>query len=182
MSATLTDAERDSLAELVGALEFNGFSPYRPEALKLIALNCKVTDFSADDFGRIVGEYPERPNPRTLVSRLKCGAVSTQPEEVLGHEPPEQEQLRTWRMRLKALPKSYKNYLWEHIKTDAFFTEWFEREGIGPTLARKGLDYYPALKPMAVAMLFKWEIQDGRMTEELLETMLKEELDAKEVQ
>jgi hypothetical protein len=46
-------------------------------------------------------------------------------------------------------------------------------------MLRKGLKFHGDYA-MCCAMLLGWELQDGRMSEELLATMTQEELDAKE--
>jgi hypothetical protein len=180
MRHDLTDFEREKIKLLVAAMEFRGFTAYRPEVYREIAQHCDLTALGAEDFAVVLREYQERPAPHALAARLRAVTQAPPPPDVTA---PQGTPLAAYRMALRDLPVSYQRHLRDRVRSPEFITEWSEREGADPAVLRKGLAYTPHMVPMACAMLYAWELQDGRITRELLDMAKGEEterLQAKE--
>lgn len=181
----LSEVEKAKCVVIATALKFNGWANYGPEVYRAIACQVVLTEFSDDELTKAVNVFAPRdyaPSAKLLCERLNQAASNAAagvvPDDfgVAGGIP-----LAPYRQRLDSLPESIKVHLRESVHKPAFLDEMERRcpkafiKKRSRELAPKAFRYWLGWEPMAMACLLAWEMQDGRITEEIISAELESE-------
>lgn len=159
---------REALRASAGA---GGRRPAPKDFIRALRSSRQAAEVAEEDpatYLRCTGCSREYGTLSTSMACPNCGCVLERVEPRRSGVP-----FRDRCIELADLPRSYKLHLVQATRNGAFVAEWAKRNGMGEKEAARTVALLT--ERLRGAMLYAWELQDGRITRELLDMAKAEE-------